>query len=302
MIERFCGEDGFPALLRVFNDQFCVRGNSELSTLLINQARINEFPAGYEIIAQDSEDNEIHFILSGQVDVRIDDRHVAFREAGTHVGEMAMIDQRINRSASIITTEPTVTASLPCNIFHDVAARHPQLWRFLALELSNRLRHRNNYVRYPNLIPELFLASSKDSTRVTETVLNLVDTTQVKPVIWHSGDIFHPSETALEDMEFQLPQTDFAAFVFGPDDVILSRDEYYEGPRDNIMMELGLCGGALGRKRTFILKPDGTDIKVPADTLGVSEIEYKFNPRTFEIDISAPVRELMSRITSFGAR
>lgn len=302
MIERFKGDNGKTALLRAFNDQFCVRGNHKLSSLLVEQARLNEYPANFEIIAQNSEDNEIHFVLSGQVDVKINDRHVAFREAGTHVGEMAMIDQRINRSASIITTEPTVTASLSCEKFHEIAGEFPQLWRFLALELSNRLRHRNKYVRYPNIVPELFLGSSKESTRIIEMAMGLMDNSMVKPVSWHSGDIFHPSDTALEDLENMLPQADFAAFIFGPDDVVTSRDEYYSGPRDNVTMELGLFAGALGRKRTYILKPEDMDIKIPSDTLGISQIEYKFNHRTYEMDISPAVSELMSRISSYGAR
>ena len=39
-------------------------------------------------------------------------------------------------------------------------------------------------------------------------------------------------------------------------------------------IELGLFMGALGRERSFIVKPRGEDIKVPSDLLGLKPLEY----------------------------
>jgi predicted nucleotide-binding protein len=302
MIEQFQGEKGKATLLRALKSQFCVRDNQVLALELAEKVRLNEYLAGHEIIIQGSEDNEIHFILAGLVDVKVNDRHIAYREGGAHIGDMAMIDQRITRSASVTVIETTVTASLSFDAFHDLGDKYPQLWRYLALELSNRLRQRNNFIRVPNPIPELFLSSSKESMQVIDKIMNLLDSTQVKATPWLSGEIFHPSDRAIEDLEIQLSRADFAAFVFSPDDVVISKDEYYQGPRDNVITELGLFAGAIGRKRTYIIKPQNMDIKAPADLLGVNEIPYKYNQRTYEIEISSAVKELVRKIESLGVR
>jgi CRP/FNR family transcriptional regulator, cyclic AMP receptor protein len=302
MIERFQGEDCKPTLLKALKCQFCIRDNNDLALALSELVTLNEYPAGFQIIKQDSDDNKIHFILSGQVDVQVNNRHIAYREAGTHIGEMAMIDPSTRRSASIIVTEAAVTASLSCTTFHDLAEKFPQLWRYLALELGNRLRQRNAFVRIPNPISELFLGSSRESMRVVDAIVNSIDRSRVKPTPWYTEDIFRPSNTAIEDLEIQLARADFAAFVFGPDDVIISRDEYYDGPRDNVIIEFGLFSGAIGRKRTYILKPQDMSIKIPSDLLGIKPIQYKYDKTTNLIDISNAVTELMSRIIDLGVR
>src|SRR5262249_15869555 len=43
-------------------------------------------------------------------------------------------------------------------------------------------------------------------------------------------------------------------------------------PRDNVVFEAGLFGGALGIRRTFILHADGA--KLPTDLLGLTSIRY----------------------------
>ena len=43
-------------------------------------------------------------------------------------------------------------------------------------------------------------------------------------------------------------------------------------PRDNVVFEAGLFGGALGIRRTFILHADGS--KLPSDLLGLTSVRY----------------------------
>src|SRR5262249_30326097 len=43
-------------------------------------------------------------------------------------------------------------------------------------------------------------------------------------------------------------------------------------PRDNVVFEAGLFGGALGMRRTFILHANGS--KLPSDLLGLTSIRY----------------------------
>ena len=44
-----------------------------------------------------------------------------------------------------------------------------------------------------------------------------------------------------------LDQFDFAVMILSPDDMTESRDQSYASPRDNVLFELGLFMGRLGR-------------------------------------------------------
>jgi CRP/FNR family cyclic AMP-dependent transcriptional regulator len=63
--------------------------------------------------------------------------------------------------------------------------------------------------------------------------------------------------------------------VFSPDDRVFSREVESNAPRDNIIFELGLGIGALGRERSFIVRPRGADLKIPTDLLGVTPLTYE---------------------------
>jgi hypothetical protein len=69
-------------------------------------------------------------------------------------------------------------------------------------------------------------------------------------------------------------EVDFAAFVFAQDDWTTT-DATTTGvasPRDNVVFEAGLFGGALGIRRTFILHANGS--KLPTDLLGLTAVRY----------------------------
>lgn len=71
-----------------------------------------------------------------------------------------------------------------------------------------------------------------------------------------------------------MSATDFAILVLNADDMTLSRGSQHSSPRDNVVFELGLFMGALGRNRTLIVLPDDADIKIPTDLLGITPIAY----------------------------
>ena len=50
--------------------------------------------------------------------------------------------------------------------------------------------------------------------------------------------------------------------------------EQKPSPRDNVVFELGLFMGRLGRRRTILMKPKNTVIKLPSDLVGVTTIDY----------------------------
>jgi hypothetical protein len=121
--------------------------------------------------------------------------------------------------------------------------------------------------------PSVFVGSSSEGLKVTRTVQILLDyACQVTP--WSQG-VFGLGEGRLESLVRALPDFDFGILVLTPDDLTETRGEQRQSPRDNVLLELGLFIGGLGRERTFALYDRTADIKLPSDLAGVTIATYE---------------------------
>lgn len=121
--------------------------------------------------------------------------------------------------------------------------------------------------------PTLFVGSSSEGLKIAKAVQVLLDQS-CEVTIWSQG-IFGLGEGTLESLVNVLDDFDFAALVLTPDDLLTSRNESSSAPRDNVLFELGLFMGALGRKRTFIIYDRSVILKIPSDLAGVSVATYE---------------------------
>jgi predicted nucleotide-binding protein with TIR-like domain len=125
--------------------------------------------------------------------------------------------------------------------------------------------------------PRIFLGSSgKQETLVQALTRGLEDVARVEP--WTTS--FNPGTTTLERLLELAHEVDFAAFVFAQDDWTANSppasplpESGQASPRDNVVFEAGLFGGALGMRRTFILHANGS--KLPSDLLGLTCVRYR---------------------------
>jgi len=124
--------------------------------------------------------------------------------------------------------------------------------------------------------PRIFLGSSGKQEKLLQALTRgLEDVAHVEP--WTTS--FNPGTTTLERLLELTHEVDFAAFVFARDDWTSTSpsaspppDSAQASPRDNVVFEAGLFGGALGMRRTFILHASGS--KLPSDLLGFTCIRY----------------------------
>jgi len=124
--------------------------------------------------------------------------------------------------------------------------------------------------------PTCFIASSREGLRIAQDMKQDLDN-DAWVTLW-THDVFKPSSFPLEALERKLDTTDFAAFVFSPDDLVLMRGQAKPAARDNVVFELGLFIGALGRERCFVIKPKGEDApRLPTDLLGLEPLEFHPN-------------------------
>jgi len=122
--------------------------------------------------------------------------------------------------------------------------------------------------------PRIFLGSSGKQAKLLQALtLGLEEVARVDP--WTTS--FNPGTTTIERLIELTREVDFAAFVFAQDDWTGSAPASGEStgqasPRDNVVFEAGLFGGALGMRRTFILHASGS--KLPTDLLGLTSVRY----------------------------
>jgi hypothetical protein len=124
--------------------------------------------------------------------------------------------------------------------------------------------------------PRIFVASSKESIDIAYAVQENLD--QVAEVtVWNQG-IFELSQYTLDSLVNALDDFDFGVFIFSADDIVKIRNSEFAATRDNVVFELGLFVGRLGRERNFIVIPNGLDnLRLPTDLLGIT-------PTLFEPD------------------
>src|SRR5260221_13672109 len=117
--------------------------------------------------------------------------------------------------------------------------------------------------------PTLFIGSSSESLDVAYAAQrNLEDVAE--GVVWTQG-LFELTKGHLESLLDALDDTEFGLFIFGADDVTRFRGAEMRTARDNVVFELGLFIGRLGRQRSFIMMPKGvSDFHLPTDLLGIN--------------------------------
>ncbi len=117
-------------------------------------------------------------------------------------------------------------------------------------------------------LPSVFVGSSREGLEVARAVkVQLSDAGEVE--LWNE-DVFSLSAGTLESAMHALSRFDFAVLVLTPDDVTVSRGVELNSTRDNVLIELGLFIGGLGRERTLMLYCTDRNVKIPSDLAGIT--------------------------------
>jgi predicted nucleotide-binding protein len=135
--------------------------------------------------------------------------------------------------------------------------------------------------------PTVFIGSSVEGLRIAEAVqANLEHVAEC--TVWNQ-DAFAPSLTTIENLVDMTAKFDFAVVVLTPDDVLEKRGQKAPVARDNLLFELGLFTGALGRARTFLVREESAALQLPTDLLGVTAVTFKRRDDENVVAALAPV-------------
>ena len=117
--------------------------------------------------------------------------------------------------------------------------------------------------------PSVFIGSSTEGLKIAKALQVLLED-PCEVTIWSQGVFGLRSQGTLESLVLALDEYDFAVLVLTADDLVTSREASAAAPRDNVLFELGLFMGGLGRNRTFIIYDRTAGLRLPSDLAGVS--------------------------------
>jgi hypothetical protein len=149
--------------------------------------------------------------------------------------------------------------------------------------------------------PALFIASSVEGLGIADAInANLEHDAHC--TLWRTGT-FKLSSQSVDDLVKKSSVIDFAVFAFTPDDASKIRDQEAIVARDNVVFELGLFIGAIGKDRCYVVKPRGVDMHLPSDLLGMNVADYATDRPDADISsaLNYACKQVKDRIAELGA-
>lgn len=302
IIDRFQGPANRATLVSAVLAQRFVQGQEKIADDLINAGQLVEFAASDVLIEQDDGKNDVYLLVAGTVAVTVNGIEIRTLRSGDHVGEMSAIHPANPRSARVTSSSTVVALKLAAADFVKICDSHDGTWKFIAQELSNRLFDRNKLIKPPNEKPKLFIISSAEALPVAQEIQSGLQH-DCLPTVWTNG-VFWVSSYSLESLERAVEESDFAVAVAQFEDVVQTRGGSHQAMRDNVIFELGMFIGRLGRHRTVLAHPKLKDLVLPSDLQGITPASYipPDKPEELGSRLGPVCNEIRKIVQKFGAR
>ncbi|MDO7206854.1 nucleotide-binding protein [Acinetobacter nosocomialis] len=277
-----------------------VQHNDEIAKLFFEEGELKEFKKDELLIEQGNTDQDIYLILSGESSIIIHGNKLPQkRRKGDTVGEMTIINPTEPRIATIKAEMDTTTLKLSFEAFNRILEKNPSVYLRVLKEITEKFQERNAQIKKANSTPKLFIISSAESLEVANSIYdNLYRNIDIE--IWSDSNAFSPTSNTLFELEEKIKNVDFALAILSPDDDLRFRKQDFKSPRDNVILELGMAIGSIGRKRAFFTIPTNTKIKIPSDLNGITSLSYFI--RADSIDTRSTANTLRQVFNELGVR
>jgi len=149
---------------------------------------------------------------------------------------------------------------------------------------------------------QFFLCSSSEQLPIAEAMRAGLDAQGLRAELWSSG-AHGANQYNLEALVAAAKRADFAVFVFGADDQVTIRGKAVAVVRDNVLFELGVFTGVLGRERCFIVQGTDPDLHMPSDLEGITTLKHSAQAADDDIvaRLDSLVKSLLTRARAVAA-
>ena len=115
---------------------------------------------------------------------------------------------------------------------------------------------------------KIFIGSSTDGYSIAEKVK--VHLSAVGDCfLWHEPNVWEPNKSTFDNLLRMASYYDFGIFVATKDDIRTTKEGFtvIDKPRDNVILEMALFLGSMGRHKSFLLVEEG--VTLPTDFDGI---------------------------------
>lgn len=123
-----------------------------------------------------------------------------------------------------------------------------------------------------DLKPKIFIGSSTGGYEVAEKVKSCLSSVG-DCFLWKDEGVWETNKSTFDNLLRMASYFDFGVFVATADDATLTSEKIVIEPRDNVILEMALFLGTLGKDKSFLLVEDG--IKLPSDFNGIYMPRFK---------------------------
>ncbi|MCP5265133.1 MAG: nucleotide-binding protein [Burkholderiaceae bacterium] len=120
----------------------------------------------------------------------------------------------------------------------------------------------------------IFVGSSTEGLKIANKLQELLSP-ELSVVVWNQNTVFGLGDSTLEALEAAILEYQYGVFVFTPDDQLYTRGATLSVARDNVIFELGMFIGKLGRRRAFVIHPSKKSVSLPSDLNGITTAPYE---------------------------
>jgi hypothetical protein len=117
-----------------------------------------------------------------------------------------------------------------------------------------------------DLKPKIFFGSSTSGSKIAQEIKTFFEP-HADCTLWSDSGVWEPNRSTFDNLIRMAGYFDFGVFVATADDLTLTNDQIVIEPRDNVILEMALFLGALGRDKSFLFVEKG--IKLPSDFNGI---------------------------------
>ena len=117
-----------------------------------------------------------------------------------------------------------------------------------------------------DLKPKIFIGSSKAGYEIATKVKNCLSNVG-DCFLWQDEGVWETNRSTFDNLLRMTSYFDFGVFVATADDLTLTNDKIVIEARDNVILEMTLFLGSLGKDKSFLLVEKG--IKLPSDFSGI---------------------------------
>jgi predicted nucleotide-binding protein len=163
----------------------------------------------------------------------------------------------------------------------------------LALKYSQPICHL--YYTHSMPRPKVFIGSSTEQLETAYVVAKLLDSC-ADAIVWDKLE-FAPGLSIFDKLLNAADQFDFAVFIFKGDDLANIRGSRRSIVRDNVVFELGLFLGKLGKDRAWWLSPvNRATLRTITDLEGIEHLTYSVPKGSKRSGLASSLSDVTAKI------